>query len=227
MDWAVMIFAAGFGTRMRHLTKDRPKPMVEVSGAPLIDHAVALAQALPAAKTVVNLHYKPDVLLQHLAGQSVETILEVPNILDTGGGLRNALPVLERDTVMTLNSDAVWSGSNPLSLLAKAWEPDRMDALLMCIPKVTAIGHEGNGNFVLDVQGRAARGDGLIYGGAQIIKTELLKTIPEKAFSLNVIWDLMIAENRLYAMEYDGKWCDVGHPEGIALAEDILRARHV
>ena len=222
-----MIFAAGFGTRMRHLTQDRPKPMVEVCGAPLIDHAVAQAQTLPAMKTVVNLHYKPDVLLAHLAGQNVETILETPDILDTGGGLRNALPVLQRDTVMTLNSDAVWGGSNPLSLLAKAWDPARMDALLMCVPQHNAIGHQGGGNFVVDAQGRATRGCGLIYGGAQIIKTDMLTTIREKVFSLNVLWDLMIAKNSLYAMEYDGKWCDVGHPEGVALAADMLRARNV
>jgi len=222
-----MIFAAGFGTRMRHLTQYRPKPMVTVGGTPLIDHAIAQAQALPAVKTVVNLHYKPDSLLAHLAGQNVEPILETPDILDTGGGLRNALPVLQNDTVMTLNSDAVWGGSNPLSLLANAWDPERMDALLMCIPQHNAIGHQGGGNFVLDAQGRATRGDGLIYGGAQIIKTDLLKNIPDKVFSLNVIWDLMIAKNSLYAAEYDGKWCDVGHPEGVALAEETMKAPDV
>lgn len=222
-----MIFAAGFGTRMRHLTQDRPKPMVEVGGAPLIDHAITLTRTLPAAKTVVNLHYKPESLLNHLAGQNVETVLERPDILDTGGGLRNALPILQHDTVMTLNSDAVWGGSNPLSLLARTWDPERMDALLMCIPQHNAIGHDGGGNFVLDAYGRATRGDGLIYGGAQIIKTDMLETIPDKVFSLNVLWDMMIAKNSLYAAEYDGKWCDVGHPEGIAPAEAMLRSRHV
>lgn len=222
-----MIFAAGFGTRMRHLTQDRPKPMVEVDGAPLIDHAVALAQTLPAVKTVVNLHYKPELLARHLEGRNIEMILEEPEILDTGGGLRNALPLLQRDTVMTLNSDAIWGGSNPLALLARAWDPARMDGLLMCVPQHNAIGHRDGGNFIADAQGRVTRGNGVIYGGAQIIKTGLLHDTPEKVFSLNVLWDRMIAESSLYAMEYDGKWCDVGHPEGVTFAEEMLRARHV
>lgn len=222
-----MIFAAGFGTRMRHLTQDRPKPMVEVNSVPLIDHALALTQSLPAARTVVNLHYKPDMLIRHLAGRNVETILETPDILDTGGGLRNALPLLQHTTVMTLNPDVLWGGANPLTLLAKAWDPDRMEALLMCVPQHNAIGYTGSGDFITDAQGRATRGHGVVYGCAQIIKTDLLHSIPDKAFSLNVLWDMMIERNSLYTVEYDGKWCDVGHPEGIEPAQRMLDARNV
>lgn len=217
-----MLFAAGFGTRMKHLTQDRPKPMVEVGGRPLIDHALALARDLPAQKTVANLHYKPEMLQRYLAPQHVETVLEAPRILDTGGGLRNALPQLDANTVMTLNTDAIWCGPNPLALLDAAWQPERMDALLMCIPKARALGHAGAGNFIAGAEGQIKRGNGAIYGGAQIIRTDILDDIPEAVFSLNRVWDLLIAKNRLYAIQYPGKWCDVGHPEGIGLAENLL-----
>jgi MurNAc alpha-1-phosphate uridylyltransferase len=222
-----MIFAAGFGTRMKHLTRDRPKPMVCVDGRPMIDHALALARDLPAETIVANLHYKPEILAAHLKGTGVRTVLETPDILDTGGGLRNAMPLLGNPTVMTLNPDVIWHGPNPLKLLETAWEPDVMDGLLMCIPNDRSVGHQGRGNFVIDGSGRITRGDGVIYGGAQIIKTERLMDIPDEVFSLNRLWDILIAENSLYAMEFDGFWCDVGHPDGIAEAEKLLRAQDV
>lgn len=227
MGWSVMVFAAGFGTRMKHLTQDRPKPMIDVAGRPLIDHALALTEGLPAARCVVNMHYKPEPLHEHLRGRAVETVLESPAVLDTGGGLRNALPLLDATTVMTLNSDAVWRGPNPLKELAKAWDPDRMDGLMMCIPPSRAIGYQGAGNFVIDADDRVTRGTGVVYSGAQIIKTGRLDEIAGDVFSLNLLWDMLISENRLYATEYSGQWCDVGHPDGIIAAEQMLRSGDV
>jgi MurNAc alpha-1-phosphate uridylyltransferase len=227
MDWAVMIFAAGFGTRMGLLTQDRPKPLIEVAGRALVDHAADLARALPAGRILANTHYKAEMLEAHLAGTGVETLREAPLILDTGGGLRNALPRLGTGPVMTLNSDAIWRGPNPLELLADAWDPARMDGLLVCVPPERAIGYTGPGNFVTDGTGRISRGDGLVYGGAQIIRTDRLAEIGETAFSLNRLWDMMIAEGRLHGLSYPGRWCDVGHPEGITLAEDLLEGRDV
>lgn len=227
MGWSVMVFAAGFGTRMKHLTKTRPKPMIPVAGTPLIDHALALTEHLPDTTIVVNLHYKADILETHLRDKSVTTLREEPRILDTGGGLRHALPLLGSDPVITLNSDAIWHGANPLAMLTAGWNPDQMDGLLVCVPPKNAIGHAGPGNFVADGEGRIRRGDGWIYGGAQIIKTDMLQDIGEDVFSLNRLWDIMIAKNSLYALEYDGMWCDVGHPEGISLAERMLRTGDV
>ena len=227
MRWPVMIFAAGFGTRMGPLTRDLPKPMIEVSGRPLIDHTLDLAEALPAEPIVINLHYKPEPLAAHVKHRPVRLLIEKPDILDTGGGLRNALPVLGKDQVMTLNSDAVWSGPNPLALLADAWKPERMDGLLMCVPLARTTGYKGAGDFSADAEGRISRGAGLVYGGAQIIKTDRLHEIGEEVFSLNKLWNLLLAENRLYAVQYPGQWCDVGHPGGIALAEKLLTSSHV
>lgn len=224
---AIMMFAAGFGTRMKHLTQNQPKPMVPVAGRPLIDHALDLAQAVSPARIVANLHYLPDQLDTHLRAQGVETITETPDILDTGGGLRNALPLLGSDPVFTMNSDAIWAGPNPLESLRAAWNPARMDALLMTVPLENTLGHGGEGDFTIATDGRLKRGPGQVYGGVQIIRTDLLAEIEADAFSLNLIWDMMLHRERVFGLSYKGRWCDVGHPGGIALAEGLLAGTHV
>jgi MurNAc alpha-1-phosphate uridylyltransferase len=221
---SVMIFAAGFGTRMGALTDDRPKPLIEVAGRPLIDHALARAHGFGAERIVVNLHYKPEALRRHLAGRGVLFSEEKPEILETGGGLRAALPLLGAGPVFTMNSDAIWQGPNPLRHLAEFWAPDRMDALLLCVTPRSAIGHAGAGDFTIGPDGRAQRGDGAIYTGLQILRTDGLADIAAQAFSLNRLWDRMLARDRLFATTYPGKWCDVGRPEGIGLAEDMLHS---
>lgn len=219
---AVMLFAAGFGTRMRELTRDKPKPMIEVDGRPLITHALDLAQEMQPTRIVANLHYRPEPLRRLLEPENVQISLEQPEILDTGGGLRHALPLLGDGPVFTMNTDAIWKGPNPLQIAQDAWDPARMDALLVCVPLARAVGRLGGGDFACDAEGRISRGGDLVYGGVQILKTQALHQIPETAFSLNVLWTRMAAEDRLYGVEYPGHWCDVGHPEGITLAEDLI-----
>lgn len=222
-----MLFAAGFGTRMRPLTDDRPKPLIEVAGRPLIDHALALAEDFRSLRVVANLHYKAEMLETHLADRDVVTIREAPNILETGGGLKNALPILDANPVFTLNPDVVWAGPNPLSLLANAWEPARMDALLICVPIERTVGHEGSGDFTLLPDHQLQRGPGFVYGGAQIIRTDLLNDVSESAFSLNQVWDQMRDRQRLFGLCYSGHWGDVGNVGGIALAEKMLETQRV
>lgn len=221
----VLIFAAGFGTRMGALTRDRPKPLIAVAGRPLIDRTLDLAKGAGGGPIVANLHYRAEQLTAHLGPRGVKTLTEAPDILETGGGLRNALPLLGKGPVTTMNSDAIWKGPNPLTLLQEAWQPERMDALLMCVDPGRAVGHEGAGDFILSADGKLRRGPGLVYGGVQIIKTDLLSQIDAPAFSLNLLWDRMLAQGTLHGLEYPGWWCDVGHPAGITQAEDLL-ARH-
>lgn len=227
MPDAVMLFAAGFGTRMGALTAERPKPLIEVAGRPLIDHALEIAEAIGPRRIVANLHYLPAPLEAHLAPRGVALSRETPEILETGGGLRAALPLLGPGPVFTLNTDAVWDGPNPLALLREAWDPAVMDALLLCLPPDRALGHMGHGDFAIGPDGRASRGPGLVYSGAQIVDPAGLHAIPDTAFSLNLLWDRMIAAGRLHALAYPGRWCDVGRPEGIALAEAMLEGRDV
>jgi len=222
MSLPVLLFAAGFGTRMKHLTADRPKPMVEVAGRPLIEHALMLAQGIAPPVIVANLHYRAEMLAAHLVPLGVRTVTEAPVILETGGGLRNALPLLGNGPVITLNTDAIWRGPNPLALLLEAWDPARMDALLIGIPPDRALEHEGAGDFTMAPDGSLIRGAGVVYGGAQIIKTDILAQIEARAFSLNLVWDMMLAEGLLHGITYPGRWCDVGHPGGVITAETLL-----
>ncbi|WP_299413887.1 nucleotidyltransferase family protein [uncultured Sulfitobacter sp.] len=222
MSFSVLLFAAGFGTRMKHLTTDRPKPLVQVAGRALIDHTLDLAREVEPPQIVANLHYRAEMLQGHLHPLGVKTVVETPDILETGGGLRNALPLLGDGAVITMNTDAIWRGSNPLRALIAAWNPNHMDALLMGIPPAQALEHNGAGDFTIDETGRLSRGAGLVYGGVQIIKTDLLSDIPEPAFSLNLVWDQMLKRGTLFGLSYDGRWCDVGHPDGVETAEKLL-----
>lgn len=221
----LMLFAAGKGTRMGALTTNRPKPLIKVAGRALIDHALDIAAAAQARPIVVNTHYLGDQIVAHLAHLPVAISTESDLLLETGGGLRKALPLLQSSPVMTLNSDAIWVGQNPLQELSEHWDEGRMDALLLVAAPGDAQCHTGQGDFLMDDQGRLARArgaPGLVYLGAQILRTDRLAEIPDQVFSLNLLWDRLIASRRVFGLVHQGGWCDVGRPEGIAVAEALL-----
>ncbi len=218
-----MLFAAGFGTRMGALTKHQPKPLVRVAGRALIDHALTQVDQTPLSTKVVNCHYFPEQIKAHLKHRSDITIIEEKDaILETGGGLKNARSTLGSGPVVTMNTDVVWSGPNPISALLDTWNPQKMDALLLCVPKEMSTGHKGSGDFIFAPNGQIKYGPGNIYTGVQIIKTELLDDIAEASFSLKLLWEKLLKKERMYGLRYAGRWCDVGTPEGIALAEEML-----
>ncbi|WP_293450441.1 nucleotidyltransferase family protein [Planktotalea sp.] len=220
---AVMLFAAGFGTRMGTLTKDRPKPLVNVAGRALLDHALEQVDGIQPDSIVVNCHYFPDQIKTHLKDRADITLIhEDQEILETGGGLKNALPALGSGSVFTMNTDAAWLGPNPLQALLAAWEPEKMDALLLCVPLQHAVGHKGSGDFILGSEDRITYGAGDIYTGLQIIRTDRLSEISDVSFSLKLLWAKLLVEQRMFGLCYTGKWCDVGTPEGITLAENML-----
>lgn len=225
---ALMLFAAGFGTRMGPLTADRPKPLIPVGGRPLIDHALDIAEAAGCAPIVVNLHYRGDQLADHLSGRRLHLSWEREEILETGGGLKQALPLLGDDPVLTLNTDAIWTGANPLSELSDRWSDD-MDGLLLLLPVEQATGHSPKPDFTLADDGRIQHPPipgrpGYVYLGAQLLRAGGLAEIPERSFSIWLLWRRMMEVGRLYGMVHEGGWCDVGHPGGITEAEALLAA---
>jgi MurNAc alpha-1-phosphate uridylyltransferase len=227
MPEAAMIFAAGFGTRMKPLTDTQPKPLIKVAGRALIDHALDLTTG-HIRKALVNAHYRADQIEAHLADRDVHILVETPDILDTGGGLKNALDALGPKPVYTLNSDAIWGGANPLADLARHWQPERMEALMMLVPLSQTVGYTRAGNFAIGADGRLQKdASGEVYTGAQIIRTDRLSKMRKTAFSLTEIWDQMLEAGTLYGVSYDGQWADVGTPDGIALAEAMLEKRDV
>jgi MurNAc alpha-1-phosphate uridylyltransferase len=225
---AAMIFAAGLGTRMGDLTRDRPKPLLEVGGRALIDHALALVREAGVPRVVVNTHAHAGQMREHLARVAPEVLVShEPERLETGGGLKRALPLLGPGPVFTLNADMVWKRPNPLPALAAAWDAGRMGGLLALVPRAAAVGHEGRGDFFRDDAGRlsrrgAAPAADYVYAGAEIIDPGALDGCAEDVFSLNVVWDALIAAGRLCGVVHRGGWVDVGRPEGIALAEAEL-----
>lgn len=219
---SILYFAAGFGTRMRPLTDDRPKPLIDVAGMPLLTHALKQSHGLAPERQVVNAHYRAEQIVDYATAHNLTVSVERPDILDTGGGLKHAAPLLTGDVVWTCNTDAVWNGPSPLRVLQSAWQPMTMAALLLCIPAARATGHRNGGDFDIGPDGRLIRGTSLVYCGVQIITLAPVLAHPERVFSLNAIWTQLDQERRLYGVIYPGGWCDVGHPEGIPMAEALL-----
>lgn len=217
-----MLFAAGFGSRMRPLTENCPKPLIQVAGRTLLDHALDLAKGMDLSSMVGNAHHLSGLMTQALQEKAISVSLEAPDILDTGGGLKAALPLLDRDPVFALNTDAVWTGRDQMSRLAEAWDPERMGALLYLVRPEDARGHLGEGDFEIGPEGRLRRAPRLIYAGLQIISSAPVRSVPDRVFSLNRVWDRLIAEGRLFGILHEGLWCDVGRPECIPLAEAML-----
>lgn len=214
-----MIFAAGFGTRMAPLTDTMPKPLIPVAGRPLLDYAVDIAR--PHRPVVLNAHYLGEQIVEYGRDHSIRVSYE-PEILDTGGGLLAARHLFDETAVFTLNSDAIWVGPNPLDVLKENWTPD-MDALLLCAEPTETQGDAGKGNFLISGDGTLTRGKGAIYLGAQIIRLSLLDDMPQGKFSIRGIWEMLAQQKKLRRCFYPGQWCDVGHPENIAVAERILK----
>ena len=228
-----MVMAAGLGTRMRPLTDNRPKPLVEVAGKAMIDHCFEKLVEAGIGKAVVNVHYLADMMEAHLAALPYPIEIRVSDereqLLETGGGLVQAEPMIEEDVFFCINSDNLWTDgpTNSLHQLAQAWDEDRMDALLLLIPREAAHNYNGDGDFHLDDEKRISRKlpdqkAPLIYSGIQLISKRLLRDAPTGPFSTNIFWERAIGEGRLFGAVHEGQWFEVGSPQAIAPTEAAL-----
>lgn len=228
-----MIMAAGLGNRMRPLTDKRPKPLVEVAGKAMIDHCFDKLAAAGIGKAVVNVHYMADMLEAHLAALPYPVAIRVSDeraqLMETGGGLVQAEPLIAEDNFFCINSDNLWidGPANSLHQLAEAWDEDRMDALLLLVPRITAHNYKGSGDFHLDGEKRISRKRPgqeapMIYSGIQLLSKRLLRDPPEGPFSTNILWERAIGEGRLFGSVHQGEWFEVGSPEAIAPTEAAL-----
>jgi MurNAc alpha-1-phosphate uridylyltransferase len=229
-----MVLAAGYGERMRPLTLRIPKPLVALAGRPLIDHVLDRLAAAGVKTAVVNLHYLPEPLQAHLTarkskGPEILVSDERGLLLDTGGGVKKALPLLGRGPFFVHNADSVWTeGAAPaLSRMLRLWNPGEMDCLLLLAPVATSIGYAAKGDFSMGPDGRLARrGEGEVvpfaFAGVSLCDARLFEEAPEGRFSLNLLWDRALARGRLYGMRMDGRWMHVGTPEALAEAETLF-----
>ena len=227
-----MIMAAGLGTRMRPLTLDRPKPLVEVRGKALIDHAVDRLVQAGVTMIVVNLHYQADKLKTHLLKRrdvEIRFSEEPDTLLGTGGGIVKALPHFEGHPFFVHNSDSIWVEGigHALDRMQNLWNPEEMDGLLLLASMVTALGFEGRGDFLMDAEGRLARVpeqrmSPFAYPGVQIVHPRIFDNAPKGAFSMNLLWDRAIEAGRLFGVRLDGVWMHVGTAEAVKEAEEFL-----
>jgi len=229
-----MVMAAGLGKRMRPLTATRPKPLVEVGGRTLIDHVFDRLRAAGVRRVVVNVHYLADALEAHLKnrveGLEITVSDERGRLMETGGGLVQARDLLGDKPFLVVNSDNLWidGPADAIRLLAKRWDDDTMDALLLVVPLARAHNHSGQGDFHVAPDGRitgrrkAGKPAPFVYTGVQILSPRVLRDWPEGPFSTMVFWERAIAEGRAYGLVHQGLWFDVGTPKAIGVTEAIL-----
>ena len=226
-----MVLAAGLGLRMRPLTNDRPKPLVELLGRTLLDRALDRLVEGGARTIVVNSHYFSEMIASHLAGRDDIVLSPEEHLLETGGGVKKALPHLGGGAFFAVNGDAVWldGAESTLRRMARAWDDSAMDALLLFVPLEAAGMTDHPGDYHLEPDGRARRrGEGetaaFLFGGVQILHSRLFAGAPDGPFSLNVLYDSAQAVGRLYGIRHDGAWHHVGTPQELAAAERALGA---
>ncbi|MGB0630907.1 MAG: nucleotidyltransferase family protein [Alphaproteobacteria bacterium] len=226
-----MVLAAGLGLRMRPLTQNVPKPLLEVGGRTMLDHALDRLQDVGVSQTVVNTHWLPEKIEDHLKDRPAPaiSISREDELLETGGGIAKALPMLGSEAFYAANADIVWrDGTIPALLrLARAWDDDRMDALLMVTATVRATGYDGNGDFMMDSLGKLARRPErqiapFVFTGVQILHPRLFDNAPAGPFSMNVLYDRALEAERLYGMAHDGDWYHVGTPDAIDVADEEI-----
>lgn len=227
-----MIMAAGLGKRMRPLTATKPKPLIEVGGKALLDHVLEKLRTAGVKKVVVNVHYLADALEAHLArAHGLEVVIsdERGLLMETGGGLVKAAPLIDNDPFLALNSDNLWidGPADTIKLLASQWDDSKMDALLLLVPQARALNHKGMGDFHMDRAGRIRRRERshvapFVFTGIQMVSKRLLTDAPEGPFSTNILWDRAIEQGRAFGAVHQGLWFDVGTPQSIPLTEAAL-----
>ena len=227
-----MVLAAGLGTRMRPLSLKKPKPLIEVAGKPLIDHMLDRLVAAGVTFAVVNVHYLGDLVAAHVkARKDIEIAIsdESQLLLDTGGGTAAALHHFRDEPFFSVNTDALFvdARGDALQRLARSWDGERMDALMLLALTVRSVGYHGAGDFVMNAAGhlkrRAPRTVApFVWTTVQICHPRLFADPPSAKFSTNVMWDRAIAAERLFGQRLDGDWLEINTPEAIDDAEAWL-----
>lgn len=228
-----MVLAAGLATRLRPLSLERPKALMEVAGKTLLDHALDRLSAAGVERAVVNTHHLASQIERHLARRQrpAVTLSHEPEILDTGGGVAKALPLLGPGPFYVVNAKILWRGgrSEALLRLAEAWDDLRMDALLLLHPTVGAVGYEGAGDFTMDQLGRLSFRDPrgvapFVFASIHMTHPRLFADAPSGAFSLVELWRRAAEAGRLHGLRHDGEWFHISTPAGLAEARARLEA---
>ncbi len=227
-----MVLAAGLGLRMRPLTDHMPKPLIPVADRPLLDHVLDKLAAAGVTEAVVNVHYLPDQIIDHVASRTnprVSISDERDQVLGTGGGVVKALPLVGAEPFFLVNSDTMWIDGvrSNLTRLAETFDPERMDILLLMAPTASSIGYGGRGDYAMLPDGalrkrREHQVVPFVYAGAAILSPSIFADAPKGEFSLTRMFDAANEQERLFGLRLDGVWMHVGTPDAITAAEDAF-----
>ncbi len=231
---SAMVMAAGLGKRMRPLTATRPKPLIEVAGRTLLDRALDSVAAAGIGHAVVNAHYFADQIEAAVRSRRAPAQIDISDertlLLETGGGITKALPLLQGEAFYTINADNMWIDGpvDTLRLIANRWKPAEMDALLLMVPLARAHGYDGRGDFHMDGLGRLAPRAGFklapfVYSGLQIISRRLFDGERQEPFTMWRAWNKALASGRMYGISHPGLWFHVGTPASIGETEALLQ----
>ncbi len=232
MPHTAMVLAAGLGTRMRPLTDETPKPLIDVAGKALIDYALDRFAGAGVQRAIVNIHYLADQVEEHATKRTAPEILisdERELLLETGGGLKKARTMLGDDPIFCTNTDAIMldgDAAEACAVLAEKWDASRMDALLLLVPTARTSGYDGCGDFDCSEGGQISLRSGnsapFVFTGLQILDPALIDEGPEGPFSTRLLWDKSAERGRLHGVIYGGDWLHVGDPAGLATASARL-----
>ncbi len=234
---SAMVLAAGLGTRMRPLTLDRPKPLVVLNRKTLLDHVLDRLVEAGIGRAVINVHYYADLIEKAVAGRHAPQIQisdERDALLDTGGGVTRALPLLGDKPFFVHNSDSVWieGAKSNLSRMMQAWDDQHMDCLMLVAPTQSSLGVTSRGDFIMQQDGTLMRcgkqgAAPFVFTGVSIAHPRMFDGAPGGSFSLNMLWDQGIARGRLFGICLDGLWMHVGTPEALEDAERAMEKSFV
>src|ERR1700726_3551050 len=227
-----MVLAAGLGVRMRPLTDRLPKPLVQVAGRALLDHVLDKLGDAGVREAVVNVHYLPDQIIEHVADRSRPRVIisdERDQVLGTGGGVVKALPLLGDKPFFHVNSDTMWIDGvrSNLARLAETFDAVRKDILLLMAPTTSSIGYGGCGDYAMLPDGalrkrREHQVVPFVYAGAAIMSPSLFAAAPKGEFPLIKMFDAANAQERLFGLRLDGTWMHVGTPDAVQAAEEAF-----
>lgn len=229
---SAMILAAGLGKRMRPLTDTLPKPLISVGGRSMLDRAIDHLKRADISNIVVNAHYLAPLIVDHVKALYPHAcISHEDSLLETGGGIKKALPMLGHDPFFVLNGDSVWSGQESLKEMEYRWHGESMEALLLLVPRKKAHGYEGLGDFHMDSDGRLHRphkGEEApyVYIGVQLLDPQLFQNAPLAPFSMNLLWNEALEKEKLYGHIHGGEWFHISTPQDLEKYEPIIASTH-
>lgn len=225
-----MVLAAGFGKRLQPLTLTTPKPLIPVNHQPILDYTMAQLRQGHIRRCVINTHYLAEQIHHHL--QDVQTpqitISHEQEILNTGGGIRHALPYFQDQPFFSVNGDIWWEQKDIFDQLRDMWNPDQMDGILVLVPREQAIDFAGPGDYFLESDHQLThRGTEdqapYIYSGIQLLHPRAFKDFTAKSFHLPEVYHAMEQSGRLYGLPLKGPWCDMGTVQTLARLEAYLQ----